>query len=89
MIAVDTFRYFSYLSSVWLNEPFLIYFTEVFALDNNPNQITHWKFQIFSRIIGVDWPLIYEDCFRIKSTENLKSKYKHRSDYYLGQALGG
>ena len=35
-------------------------------------QSDHWKFQIFSRFNGVDWSLIYEDCFTIKSNEDLK-----------------
>ena len=44
----------------------------------------HWKFQIFSRFIGVDWSFIHETVFTIKSTEDLKSA---GSDYYLGQTL--
>ena len=50
-------------------------------------QSDNWKFQIFSRFIGVDWSLIYEDHFTIKSTEYLKSNYEPGSDYYLGQTL--
>ena len=36
-------------------------------------QSDHWKFQIFSRFIGVDWSLIFMRIVSmIKSTEDLK-----------------
>ena len=46
------------------------------------------NFKFFSRFIGVDLSLIYEDRFhRFKSTEDVKSKFNPGSDYYLGQIL--
>ena len=57
----------------------------MFAPDINP--ISSLEFQIFSRFIGEDWSLIYEDRFHIQSTKNLESKYQHGADYYLGQTL--
>ena len=45
------------------------------------------KFQMFSRFIGVDWSLIHENIFTIKSAVDLKSKYKVGSDHYLRQTL--
>ena len=52
----------------------------VFAPDNNPIR----SLEIFSRFISVDWSLIRETVFTIKSSEDLKLT---GSDYYLGQTL--
>ena len=40
-------------------------------------QSDHWKFQNFSRFIGVDWSLTDEDHFTIKSTEDLHLNINH------------
>ena len=50
-------------------------------------QLDHWKFQIFSKFIGVDWSFVLRTIFTTKSTEDLKSKYKQGSDNYLVQTL--
>ena len=47
----------------------------------------YWKFRILSRFIGKTGHKFMRTVFTIKSTEDLKSKYKPGSDYYLGQTL--
>ena len=65
----------------------IICFLNVYCLPQIIIQSDQWTFEIFSRFIGVDWSLICEDVFTIKSTEDLKSEYKQGSDYYLWQTL--
>ena len=61
------------------NDKFELVFAQIII------QSDQWKFQNFSKIIGVD--IVIRAVFTSKSTEDLKSKYKHRSDHYLGQTL--
>ena len=55
--------------------------TLVFAPDKNP--VMSLEFSNFSRFIGVTGHLYMRTVFTTKSTEDLKSKYKPESDYYL------
>ena len=61
------------LCILWLFHKYCIY---IKCLPQILIQSDYWKFHIFSRFIGVDWSLTDEDHFTIKSTEDLKLKYK-------------
>ena len=54
----------SVIPSQWNCEDYPYHFIPclMFAQDHNPIS-DHWKFLIFSKFIGVDWSLIYEDHF--------------------------
>ena len=59
---------------------FIPMYTSVFAPDDNP--IRSLEISNFSRFIDIDWSI-----FTMKSYEDLKSKDKPESDYYLGQTI--
>ena len=59
----------------------------VFAPDNNPiRSIGNFKFSV--DLLAYTGHLFRKNVFTMKSTEDLKSKYKPGSGCYLGQTLG-
>ena len=49
----------------------------------------HWKFQIFTRFIGVDWILFYEDCFHHKIYRRPEIKINQDQIIIWGKHLVG